>query len=254
MNQLDWDKTQETVTMNSVSRLTRSSWFTVQSEFGINAGSRTSGSYIDTQTMNDTYERFRESWFPYRLDIDGTFSIDVSNSPLAYIQSLEILLRYRVSDTSERWYIEAYNWTSRIYSSNGFNSTGGHAPSVGWNTYSVNLTDEWQSYLSSDGRMFIKIHDQGVDGTRTTMDIDFLAVRFTTDGAIFTFQNKGSRTVHFVSLWINNSTHHRRYDVDEFVNSGEAFSYQRLDVSLPNGSFNIRAITERGNTAVYTGA
>jgi hypothetical protein len=254
MNQLDWDKTQETVTINSVSRLTRSSWFTVQSEFRINAGSRTSGSYTDTQTINGTYERFRESNFPRTLDIDGTFSIDISNSPLAYIQSLEILLRYRVSDTSERWYIEAYNWTSRTYSSSGFNSTGGHAPSVGWNTYSVNLTDEWQSYLFSDGRIFIKIHDQGVDGTRTTMDVDFLAVRFIVDGAIFTFQNKGSRTVHFVSLWINNSTHHRRYDVDEFVNSGEAFSYQRLDVSLPNGSFNIRAITERGNTAVYTGA
>jgi hypothetical protein len=226
----------------------------VQSEFRVNTGSRTSGSYLDTQAINGTYESFRESNPPRTLDINGTFSIDVSNYPLAYIKSVEILLRYRVSDTGERWYIKAYNWTSRIYSNTGFNSTIGHTPSAGWNTYSVNLTNKWQSYVFSDGKMFIKVHDQGADSTRTTMDIDFLAVRVVVNGAIFTFQNKGSRTVHFVSLWVNNSTQHKRYGVDEFINSGETFSYQRLDVSLPNGSFTIRAITERGNTAVYTGA
>ena len=254
MNQLDWDKTQETVTINTVSRLTRSVWFTVQSEFTVATGSRISGSSADTQTVNGTYESFRESDTSGTLDINGTFSIDISNYPLACINSVEILLRYRVSDTGERWYIKTYNWTTRTYSNSGFNSTSGHAPGAGWNIYTVNLTDKWQSYVASDGRMLIEVHDEGADATHTTIDIDFLAVRVMVNGAIFTFQNKGSRTVHLVSLWVNNSTQHRRYDTDEFANSGETFSYQRVDVSLPNGSFTVKVVTERGNTAVYTGA
>ena len=255
MNQLDWDKTQETVIISDISRLTHSTWFTVQSEFDVNTGNYTSGSYADTQAVNGSYESFQESNLVRTLDINGTFAIDFSEYPSTYIQSVEVLLRYAASDTGEKWYMQAYDWTTKTYSSSGFNSTSGSMPNTGWNTYSVNVTDQWQSYLSSDGRMFIKIHDEGPDSTRTTIDVDFLAVRVAVNGSVFTIQNKGSRTIHLVSLWVSNSTQHKRYDVDEFINSGETSSYSRLDVSLPNGSsFTVKVITERGNTAIYTDA
>ncbi len=251
MNQLDWEKMQENITVTDVSRMTCSSWFVTQSEYKVNQGGRTRGSYIGTQAVDSSYESFRESPPPRKLDINGTFSIDVSVYPLAYVQSVEIQLRYRVDDTNEKWFLKAYDWTSQTYSDNGFNSTTGHAPVSGWNYYAVNLTNNWRGYVRNDGRILVKVHDQLPDSTRTNIDIDFLSVRAVINGALFTFQNKGSHTVHLVSIWVNNSTVHRRYDADEFVNSGETFSYQRADILLPNGKSTMKVVTERGNTAVY---
>lgn len=254
MNQLDWDKTQEDVKINDVSRVTHASWFTAHSEFTVNDGNLVNGSYIDTQMINGSYESFSESNSSHTLGINGTFSVDFSENPLACIQSVEILLRYSVSHTAEKWYIDAWDWTAEAYGSSGFNSTGGSAPSAGWNTYSVNLTDQWQKYISSEGKMDIRIHDEATDSTPTIIGIDFFAVRVEANRAVIVFQNDGSRTVHLVSLWINNATQHRRFDLDEFINSGETLTYSRIDMSLPNGAFRMKIITERGNTAIYTDA
>jgi len=253
MNQLDWEKMKEDTEITSIERLTHSSWRVTQSEYTVNLGGRVSGTYIDTQALDSNYESFRESPPPRTLDINGTFFVDVSNYPLAYLQSVEIKLRYRVDDIGEKWYLKAYNWTAKTYSDNGFNSTAGHTPTAGWNNYTVDLTSKWRSYVQNDGKMLVKVHDQGPDNTRTNVDIDFLGVRAVINGTLFTFQNKSSLTSHLVSLWINNSTNHRRYDIDVFVNSGETFSYQRVDVSLLSGQYSVRVITERGNTAIYTG-
>lgn len=253
MSQSDWERTQETFTVSSISRLTRSPWFVTQTEYRLNKGSRASGTYLDTQLIDGSYERFRESAPPRELDINGTFSIDVSSYPLAHIQSVEMQLTYSVDDTSEQWYMKAYNWTSGTFSNVGFNSTNGHLPSVGWNSYAVNLTDKWRSYVGNDGRIIVKVHDQGPDSSRTNMDIDHLAVRAMVDGAAFTFQNKGPRTAHLVSIWVCDSAAHRRYETDIFVSSGETMSYTRVDIALPNGQYTAKVITERGNTGVYVG-
>lgn len=253
MTQLDWEKMQENLSLTNVSRATRSSWFTAQSEYKINQGVRTSGSYLDTQEVDNSYESFRESPPPRLFDINGTFFVDMVNYPLAYIQTIEIQLRYRVDDTGEKWFLRAYDWTSQTYTDSGFNSTAGSVPSASWNNYTVNLTSKWGNYVRSDGRMFIKVQDQGPDSTRTNIDIDFLAARAVLNGAVFTFQNRSSKTAHVVSIWINNSTQHRRYDADTFVNSGETLSYGRWDISLPNGQYVAKIVTERGNIAVYTG-
>jgi len=254
MNQLDWEKMQENMTISNVARITSSSWFVSQNEYTVNLGGRgvpPIGTYLDTQVVDSNYENFRESNPPRRLDINGTFSIDLSKYPLAYIKSIEIQLRYRVDDIREKWFLKAYIWTSQTYSDNGFNSTAGHTPASGWNYYAVNLTNQWRNYVRNDGKMLVKVHDELSDPTRTTIDIDFLGVRAIINGALFTFQNKGSRTTHLVSVWINNSTEHKRYDAEVFVNSGETFSYQRVDVSLPSGQYTVKVVTERGNTAVY---
>jgi len=253
MNQLDWERTRETFTVSSVSRVTRSSWFVTQTEYEVTEGSRISGSYLDTQIADGSYERFRESSPPRGFDANGTFSIDTSDFPLAYVDGVEILLRYAVDDNGERWFLKAYNWTSEMYSDSGFNSTSGHAPSSGWNSYTVNLTNMWRSYVSPEGRIIIKIRDQQPDSTRTNMDIDYLAVRTVVNGTVFTFQNQGSRTAHLVSIWVNDAALHRRYETDLFVNSGETYSYTRLDIPLPDGQYTAKVISERGNTAVHTG-
>lgn len=251
MNQLDWEKIEEAPNVNSVVRMTRSSWFVTQSEYRVNKGGRTSGSFVDTQAVDSSYESFREAPPPRELDINGTFSMDLTTFPLAYIQSVEIQLRYRVDDTAEKWFLKAYDWTSRTYSDSGFNSTAGHTPVSGWNTYVVNLTGKWRSYVWNDGKVLVKVHDQGPDSTRTNVDIDFLGVRAIINGAALAIQNKGAHTAHLVSIWVDNSTVHKRYDADLFVNSGETFSYQRVDIPLPNGQYAVKVVTERGNTAVY---
>jgi len=193
-----------------------------------------------------------ESQSDKRLDIDSTFVIDVSTYPSTYIQTVEIQIRYGSSDTGEKWYLKAYNWSSSTYSDSGFNSTTGHTPTTGWGYYAVNLTDKWRSYMQDNGIIYVKFVDEGVDSDQTTIDIDFLGVRVEIDGTLFTFENTGSLTSHLVSLWVTNSTHHRRYDMDVILNSGENLPYPRVDINLPTEEYMVKVVTERGNIAVYS--
>ena len=251
MNQLDWERTQENFTISSVSRLTSSPWRVAISEYQVGEGSLVSGSYLNTQTVDGSFERFRESAPPRGLNINGTFLIDISSYEPATIKGVEIQLRYAVDDVGERWFLRAYNWTARSYSDSGFNSTTGHLPISGWNSYAVNLTDKWHSYVWNDGTIIIQLRDQIPDATRTNVDIDYLAVRVGLKGTVFTFKNEGSRTTHIVSIWVNNAEAHSRYETDLFVNSAETYSYTRADISLPTGQYIVRVVTERGNIAVY---
>jgi len=190
----------------------------------------------------------------YGLDVNGAFVVDVSTYPLDSIETIEIQLRYMANGTLENWYLKAYNWTSSTYSDSGFNSTAGHTPTTGWDYYAVNLTDKWRSYVQDDGTIYVKVVDEGGDSNQTTIDIDFLGIRAVIDGTRFTFKNEGALTFHLVSLWIINSTNHRRYDINVFVNSADTTTYLRADVSLPAGQFIVKVVTERGNIAVYSGS
>jgi hypothetical protein len=185
-----------------------------------------------------------------RLSINGVFTIDLSEYPLAYIQSIEIQLRYIANDSGERWYLQAYNWTKAAYSNVGFNSSAGQIPATGWNYYTVNFATSWRSYMWNNGTIHVQFMDQGPDSSSTIIDIDFLGVRAVIDGARFSFRNDGALTSHLVSLWIINATIHQHYDIDEFLNSGENATYTRVDVHLPTDNFIVKVITERGNVAV----
>jgi hypothetical protein len=187
----------------------------------------------------------------YTLDMNGTFTLDLSTYPLDYIQTVEIQLRYRASDSGENWYLKAYNWTASAYSDSGFNNTSGHTPTTGWDIYAVNLTDKWRSYVSDSGIMYVKLQDNQADVNQTRIDIDFLGVRVKINGTRFTFKNEGTVTIYMVSLWIINSTLHQRYDIDIVVNSAETYSYIRADISLASGSYTVKVVTKRGNKAVY---
>jgi len=193
-----------------------------------------------------------ESQSSDKLDIDGTFIIDVSSYPLIYVHNIEIQLRYRASDSGEKWYLKAYNWTEATYSDNGFNSTTGHMPTTGWDYYTVNLTTSWRSYVSDNGTIYVKFIDQGQDINSTTIDIDFLGIRAIIDGTRFTFQNEGALTSHLISLWVNTATNHQHYDINLLVNSGENTTHTRADITLPTESFAVKVVTERGNIAVFS--
>lgn len=259
MNQLDWEKMREDVEISNVTGInaTRSPWFVVQSEYTVNTGSRVSGAYEDTQVANDdSWETFQEEQKPptYRLDVNGTFTLDLSSYPLWSVSTIEIQLRYRARDAGENWYLKAYNWTANAFSDSGFNSTTGHTPTREWDNYAVSLTDQWRSYVQDDGAMRVEFCDQGNDAVRTTVDIDFLGVRVVASGTQFTFRNKGALTSHLVSLWTINSTNHQHYDINVFVNSGETLNYTRADISLPSGQYTVKVVTERGNIGVYSGS
>jgi hypothetical protein len=184
--------------------------------------------------------------------MNSTFTLDLSTHPLDYIQTVEIQLKYRANDTDENWYLKAYNWTATAYSDSGFNNTSGHTPTTGWDTYAVNLTDKWRSYVSDNGALYVKLQDNQADANQATIDIDFLGVRVKIDGTRFTFKNEGSVTLHMVSLWIVNSTLHQHYDMDVIVNSADTYSYIRADISLASSSYMVKIVTQRGNKAVYS--
>ena len=229
---------------------TGSAWtWTELTSLEAGASSRKSGANVRMTTVWVVVNYTSAS---YTFDMNDTFTLDLSTYPLDYIQTVEIRLRYRANDTGESWYLKAYNWTAETYSDSGFNNTSGHAPTTGWDTYAVNLTDKWSSYVNASGIIYIKLQDNQADANQTTINIDFLGVRVKIDGTRFTFKNEGSVTLHLVSLWIINSTMHRHYNINIIVNSAETYAYIRADISLTGGSYTIKVVTERGNKATFT--
>ncbi|WGM89606.1 MAG: hypothetical protein NUK63_00325 [Candidatus Bathyarchaeum tardum] len=194
----------------------------------------------------------RSTTATYAFDITGDFFVDLSDYQMNHIQTIELQLIYRASDAGEKWYLQAYNWSSSTYSNNGFNVTAGHAPTTGWDYYTVNFTDVWQDYVDVDGTINVKLLDEGGDIDQTSIDIDFLGINVKTTGTQFTFKNQGSLTVRLVSLWVSNSTTHQRYDIDVFLNSGATKNYVSFDVELPPENYVVKVITERGNSAIFS--
>lgn len=185
----------------------------------------------------------------YTLDLNGSFSIDSTASSLSDIKSVQVQIVYRANDTSERWYLKAYNWTAGSYGDSGFNNTLGNMPALAWNVYAVNVT-KWNSYVNENGTLSLKFQDSLPDAAPTVIDVDYLAVEVTVNEAEFTFQNKGAVTLQLASLWIDNSTMHKRYEMDVFINAGDTATVVRSDVNLPRNAI-IKVVTTRGNVAVY---
>ncbi len=255
MNQHDWEKTQENIILTSVVNvnITYSAWSGVQREYQTNLGSCVNGTHVDTQMIDNIWETFQEddNSPTCRLDINGTFILDLSAYRLSTIRTIELQMRYLDTSALEKWYLKAYNWTSNSYSNNGFNDTYGHNPSGNWDYYTVNFTDKWQSYVKGDGTLIIKLLDEKDDAFRTTVQIDFLGVRIVANGASFVFMNNGSFTAHVVSLWIIDSLIHDHHDVSLFINSGQNETFTIGGFQLPSMPYFVKAVTERGNTAIY---
>jgi len=188
----------------------------------------------------------------YRLSISDSFSIDLTTYPPSYIQGIEIIIRYSVSEAGEKWFLKAYNWTSSSFSDVGFNNTGGNQPVLNeWNDYAISLTDNWMSYEKDNGTILIEFLDEGLTTNQTIIGIDFFSVRAIIDGVRFDLANSSPLTTHIIALWMLNSTSHQRYDANLFMNSGEEAVYIRADIRLPSAAFIAKVVTERGNLAVF---
>ena len=149
--------------------------------------------------------------------------------------------------------MQLYNFTSAAYQTSGFGYvayTSSGTPNTDENSTqstSVRTTD----FRNSTGGWKIKIKGFKAGAPQFDFKADF--VEFNQEkrgGALITFENGGALTSHVVSLWVNNSTSHQRFDVDVFVNSGETVSQAYSSINLPDGSYTVKVATERGNVAV----
>ena len=194
-----------------------------------------------------------QSGQPQPLGIVGAFNIDLNLIPLIYIQTLDIQLIYRTNDSSQSWYLEAYNWTSGYYSDQGFNSTAGQQPTAGWNTYAVNLTDQWRSYLSDSGAIYVELQAAQVGANQTSVDIDFLGVTASvSQGATISLENKGSVTAQLVALWVDSPTTHQRYTMNLILDAGDSVNYTSTNIDLSDNASIVKIVTERGNLSVFS--
>lgn len=189
----------------------------------------------------------------YRLNITNTYTLDLQTCPIDYIHGIEVLLRYNASNSDEKWFLKAYDWTASSFSDTGFNNTGGSLPTLNqWNEYAINITSNWTNYLAQNGTILIEFFDQGISANQTAVGIDFLGARAIIDGTSLDLKNSSPLSIHIVTVWIENSTIHQRYNADLFMNSGESTTYIRADIRLPHDAFLAKVVTERGNIAVFS--
>jgi len=177
------------------------------------------------------------------LSITGDFVLDTSTYPLAYINHIEIQIRFKANDTMENWRLKAYNWTSGQY-----DVIGELSATTEFENQMLNLTKNYVN--DSNSTLRLEFCDTTPDATQTIVDIDFFGVRAAIAGASFSFRNSGSLTTRIVAMWIINQTNHERYDVDLFINAGEDLEYTVVGMHLPEDRFVVKIITERGNIAV----
>jgi len=256
MNQLDWEKMQETLTIVNVAPNKEIRSFYPSGYVLGGSTSWMSGGTSDLVADDGAYMVFRS--YLSRTDPSDEYTTEVEFVGSGNTENWS-QLNWTVDSA---WTIGSVNVTVQLYNYtfDGY-STGGNGyiayisdntPNTDKNisqTVNVNPTH----FRNTTGYWKMKI--KGVKATATQFDfkvdlIEFKAVK--NDGTLFTFKNQGSSTFHLVSLWVNNPTHHQRYDIDVFANSGETISYINNDVSLPDKPYTVKVVTERGNTAVYS--
>jgi hypothetical protein len=189
----------------------------------------------------------------YRLNVENSYSLDLQSYPLDNLYGLRILLRYNVSSASEKWLITAYNWTSNQFSNTGFNETSGTQPAATgtWYNYALSISQNWQDYVSPNGTITLQLSDGTIGANQTSISVDFLGVNAMVGGTSISLKNVSPISVHVVALWIINLESHTRYDMDMFLTSGEAVVYTfGLDITVPDGNFIVKVVTERGNIAI----
>jgi hypothetical protein len=188
-----------------------------------------------------------------RLDIDNNFAIDPVAYPSSVICGVEIQIRYNVTGNGERRLLKAYNWATLTFTDTGFNNTAGDTSTPNaWNDYSISMTANWADYVGSDGVIRIELVNEGLSTDQATVEIDFLGARAIVNSASFNIKNSSPLSIHIVAIWITNSTSHQRYDADMFLNSGESAAYVREDLTLPQDTYIVKVVTERGNVAVFS--
>ena len=115
-------------------------------------------------------------------------------------------------------------------------------------TIQVNPTD----FRNATGYWKTKIKGVKETGFPFNFKLDWIEFKVKSIGSQFIIKNEGSYTLDLVSLWVNNSTHHQRYDMNLFINSGDTVTYIRNDIILPDSPFLAKVVTKRGNIEIFS--
>jgi hypothetical protein len=249
MNHFDWERNREKIMIYDV--VPDSPWFVATNEFVVYGGIHVAGSYQDTQILDNKFVTYEKVPGNEPLEVIGNFSIDLSTYLLTHIDTISIQTFFRVNKPGITFNLQTYNWTGNAYSTEGFNSTVGCSTTGNWDLFSINI-DEWTSYISNNGTVKVKFYSDQNKVKTAVVQIDFFAIKVNITGTNFVLQNNGPFTCHIVSLWINNSTDHQKFDVDFYINSGNTVHYIRGDISLPEEMCTVKIVTERGNVDVFS--
>ena len=258
--------TSETIKVD-VWNTTSSSWVNVIASLTANAWNNVSIANLLTATVTIRFtdgtpssDTVQDSW-----SIDATLLHAWSNEYIAEVEFIG-------SSNTENW--NRLNWTvNSAWTTSSVNVTlqlynyalGGYPTSgIGYIVYtsdSTLSTDENKSqtinmnptdFRNATGYWKMKVKGAKADAAPFDFKVDLIEFKTDKDGEpLFTFKNEGSLTLHLVSLWIDNSTYHQRYDINIFINSGDTASHSYSNVILPDKPYNVKVITERGNTAVF---
>jgi hypothetical protein len=213
---------------------------------------------VDTESQFDfkvdLVELSAEPVRHYWLCISNTFTIDLLAYPPNHIRGIQVSMKYNVTEATEKWFLETYNWTASSFSQVGFNDTDGDQPIQNdWNTFTISVTDDWMDYMLGNSTGLIEFYGGELNANQTAVEIDFLSVTPLLDSISLDLRNRSSLTTHVVSLWVIDSTSHQHYDVNFFLNLGEEKTYANMDIVLPEGDYMVKIVTERGNIAVASG-
>jgi hypothetical protein len=89
------------------------------------------------------------------------------------------------------------------------------------------------------------------DWERMQENVEIVNVANTVDGTTLTLQNKGSVTAHLVSLWVDSTTIHQRYDMNLYINAGDSVNYTLSNIGLVDNASSVKVTTERGTVSVF---
>ncbi len=120
-------------------------------------------------------------------------------------------------------------------------------------THNQSIADDPGRFRNDTGHWRIRI--RGVKNLDESFDFkgDWIEFKPASEiGTSFIFKNQGAISCRLVSLWIINSTHHRRYDVDLVITSERTLTYPRLDITSPSEPYTVKIVTERGNMATHS--
>jgi len=246
---------------------TGSTWNNLFSDLSFGWNNVSVSSYLTSSTFTirfkdgtETSDNVQDSW-----DIDATllrvgvdeYNVEVEFTGLSNVEEWTQLLW----TTNVGWTIGSVNVTLQLYdfaldgyatSGDGYIAyTSDSSPDVDENrsqTINIKPTD----FRNATRYWKIKIKGTKIGTTQFDLKVDWVEFRETKLGTLVTFENGGSLTSHLVSLWVNNSTNHQRYEMNLFISPGETTSYFSKNVVLSDGSYTLKVSTERGNIAVFS--
>ncbi len=228
----------------SVSSYLASSTFTIR----FKGGTETSDSFQDSWNIDAALLRVEANEYTSEVEFTGLSNVEEWTQ-------LDWTTNIGWTIGSVNVTLQLYNFTLDGYPTSGdgyVSYTSDSSPNVD-QTISQTINTNPTDFRNTTGYWKIKIKGTKTGATQFDLNVDWIEIRETKRGTLITFENGGSLTSHVVSLWVNNSTSHQRYDIDFFVAPGETATYFCGNAVLSGGSYTLKVSTERGNAGVFSG-